>query len=242
MKERGKKNNNILVILILIILSNNLMSFEQNESTIKNKIRKDLTSSLLVNLLYDHVINGDYHGFRYHIKYILLDYNSQFLLNTHFGKDTIEYNGESYTIIKYQFKYVNSSDQESWNDSTIGPGSSRKQIKSSVEYSNFPISEYGKFKLFENGLYFHSIKTNNLVKMSMENDCYTALDSLTIENVSSEINYRFYNYLPDNIEVQIQNSSFSFFSKVLNRFILGRINYNQLSYRYQLELVNGVLK
>lgn len=238
----GKKNNIKLLILILICISTNLLSIEHNESTIKNEIRKDLTSSLLVNLLYDNVLDGNYRRFHSDINNILLDYNRLYLLSISNSNDTIEYYDEKYTIIKYEFKFVNSNDQESWNDSTIGPGSSIKQLMSSNTYTPRQIFGYEKYKLFENGLYFQSIRTKELKKMSMNNDCYTDLDSLSMDKFHKEIFYRFYHYLPEEIKIDFSNSSFSFFSKVLERYFDGKIVYNQLSYRYQLKLSNGLLK
>lgn len=218
------------------------MSLEQNESKIKNEIRNDIISALIINILYDNVITEGYNRFTSDINYILLDKNRQFLLNTNFGMDTIDYNGSKYIIIKYQFKFVNSNDQESWNEPTIGPESSWKQIKSSVDYTSIQRKHYEKYRLFENGLYLLSLETNELKKMSLDNDCYTDLDSLSMDKFHKEIFYRFYHYLPEEIKIDFSNSSFSFFSKVLERYFDGKIVYNQLSYRYQLKLSNGLLK
>lgn len=243
-KERmnGKINNNLKYILIVFFFLFSFTYSKVQEARIKNEIRKDIISGLLVNILYDNAVNGEYQNLSTDIDYILLDYNRLFLINTYFTYDTIEYNGESYTVIKYQFKYINSSDQDSWNDSTIGPESSIKQLMSSVTYTPKQYYDYEKYKLFENGLYFQSLKTKELKKMSMDNDCYTDLESLSIEKFQKEIVYRFYHYLPEEINIDFSNSSFSFFSKVLKRYFSGKIVYNQLSYRYQLKLSNGLLK
>jgi len=98
-------------------------------------------------------------------------------------------------------------------------------------------------KLHEKGLFGITNDTTAIVFISGTSfntviDDYM-IDPLSVENVNKVILLKYYNFNPKDIEIDIRNSIFNFYSGRLERFIKGKIL--KKSFGYELKLEEGIM-
>lgn len=149
-------------------------------------------------------------------------------------------------LFEYYFDFSYTSDSSIWNS---------YQGTSNVELKKL-LNCYKKDITNPNGLLEVNIlhkkgiiaKTSNgdLFIVNNNENMIEGLTSVSkekyeVENIKEVILLRYFHYSPEQIEISIQNSNFTFYSNSLSRYFKGELIYNAVKNIYIAKLENGVL-
>lgn len=221
------------IIIILLIILNTGFSDEKNQdaelySNIKNQVIKDVTSGLVINIFYNSY--DDHYGNTIKntadVLEIFTDSNMVQEIQIEPLGEKISIGDKKYDLFEYYL-----------TGTLINVGSSEAKFIAISGYQ-FVGPVYLIYQLFRTGIYAVSENKKTIFKYNDERHCILKNDSSFVE-LEEKLKLMYFHYLPKEVKVDINNSSFSFFSSALDRYCNGRIT--GFDY-YKLELINGKLR
>ena len=210
-----------------------------------NKYARDyIKSSLIINYysegrpLFENINLGSDNifpesGFKYVIE--IKTYNNSYLTNF---KDI--------KLYEYTFEFIYTSDSSIWNSRL---GCTELKLKDYLEvYSNNTNSPAGieEINLLQKKGLIAEAKDGEFYIINKANNNYLDITTVSkekyqVNNISEVILLRYFHYSPRDINVNIERSSFSFYSNTLERYLNGKLKYQLMDRSYNFELEDGVL-
>lgn len=228
-----------LFLLILLIMLNSVFGFQKVDESnlddiLKNQVRKDVISGLVINIFFKYYSNNKNYQSSFPESQLLnnfSDSNTVHRVRIESMEEKIIIGEVKYNLYKYELtnKIKYAGDPKKTLFALDGPFR---------EIYNYDIN-----KLFQIGIYAVSEDREIIFKYNDERHCIQRNDSSFV-GLEEKIKLLYFHYLPENVKLDIKNSTFNFYSLSLNRYFNGVIeNYSRpYIYLYSLELVNGVLR
>ena len=217
----------------------------ESNDFLRREIRTHIYNSILVNFhefRKDKYINNNYS----HLNFLnySLDPNCYYVFDIEKLNKSINYYDLDLELYSYEFNFNSECPIESVNDLSFYDSLMIRMSGTPSGVNRFQMPYHVDFpKLHKKGLFGITIDTSAIVFISgtsfnevIEN---YMIDTLSVENVNKVILLKYYNFNPKDIEIDIRNSIFSFYSGRLERFIKGKILTK--SFGYELKLEEGIM-
>lgn len=217
----------------------------ESNDFLRREIRTHIYNSILVNFhefRKDKYINNNYS----HLNFLnySLDPNCYYVFDIEKLNKSINYYDLDLELYSYEFNFNSECPIESVNDLSDADSLMIRMHGTPSGVNRFQMPYNIDFpKLHEKGLFGITNDTTAIVFISgtsfntvIEN---YMIDTLSVENVNKVILLKYYNFNPKDIEIDIRNSIFSFYSVRLERFIKGKIL--KKSFSYELKLEEGIM-
>ncbi|MFN3195362.1 MAG: hypothetical protein ACE364_05365 [Chlorobiota bacterium] len=225
------------ILSYFLLLLTSIYTLSTKDFTHYHDLRKEIACSLTLN--YFH-LSSSCEDSEYN-NVAILDPTCLYNLELRRINDKIIISNIEYELFTYDFNFTFSCSSNNWTD-TLNHDlftDTLETYKSSFEYYS------AVNNLHLNGLIGYDSKGNRLRSISgtsmvsnIELQLKKDLDSVSILRL---INLKYYNYIPQDINIDLKNLSFNFNSKAINRRIIGNIFFNKHYQYYYLKLTNGVL-
>lgn len=149
-------------------------------------------------------------------------------------------------LYEYNFEFSYTSDSSIWN-SNFGVTSNSFSHVLKVYKNKIinPVELYEVNLLHMKGLIAET--TDGVIFMVNRSNNYNldintlSKKNFEINNLKEVISFRYFHYSPEKIHINVEFSSFSFYSATLERFFNGKLRYNNVKMSYSFELEEGVL-
>lgn len=232
--------NKLLILIALMTIQK--ISYSQNDM---NKYARDyIKSSLIINYYSEgrplfNNINLDWSkiyphpGYKYLIE--IKPFTNSYLTDF---KDI--------RIFEYNFEFAYTSNPKNWNSSLGSSGLVLDDYKEVyADYTHMLVATNEINQLHKKGLILETKEGEPFI-INNEEIIFNGLNAvplkkLDLNTISTIISIRYFHYSPDKISINMEYSSFSFYSRTLNRYFNGRLKYQRTFNSYSFELENGVL-
>lgn len=239
----------IMIKKYLVLLTFFLVIRSDMQSEFTEEIRHHIYASLIINY-YELKRDGFEIGMSNSLDAFaspMLDSNCYYLFDTTKLNRSFEYRGQEFELFNYEFNFRYFCNGMNWAiDETMDSllmNSFGKPI--GVIQSNYDSTTLEIRMLHRHGLYALSKDSREIVFISGNSLCESIeqylLDTLNKDKTYKIINLKYYNYMPNEIEIDISNNRFSFYSKTLKRYINGIIIFHESQKYYYLKLENGTM-
>lgn len=232
-----------------ILLAFFLIIENQAQSEFKEEIRHHIYASLIINY-YELKRDGFEIGMSNSLdEYAspMLDSNCYYLYDTTKLNRTFEYRGQEFDLFKYKFEFRYFCDGMNWAIDETMDSLLMKSFGNpiGIVQNNYDSITFEIRMLHRNGLYGLSKDSREIVFISGNSLCELIdqffLDTLENDKIDKLINLKYYNYSPNEINIDTSYNRFSFYSKTLKRYVNGVIMFNQSQKYYFLKLENGTM-
>lgn len=225
------------ILSYYLLLLTSIYTLNTKDFTHYYDLRKEIACSLTLNYFHESssCVNSEVSNLA------ILDPTCLYNLELKKINDKLIISNIEYELFTYKFNFTFSCSSNNWTD-TLNHDvftDTLETYKWSLDYhsavNNLHLN--GLIAYDSVGKRLRSISGTSMVS-NIELQLKKDLDSVSILRL---INLKYYNYTPQDINIDLKNLSFNFHSKAINRRIIGNIFYNKHYQYYYLKLTNGVL-